>query len=124
MSRPGLLAAREGRGVTQVLSYQVVDDLASGRLVRLLQPWEPPPLPVQLLTKGRTHRAPKIDAFIDFAAVRAQGVAGPGRGDGRPRPARKVAIASIWMTMATTNTPVASAEDRLRNAPKAAGAKA
>jgi DNA-binding transcriptional LysR family regulator len=88
-----LMAAREGRGIVQVLSYQVADDLASGRLVRLLQAWEPPPLPVQLLTKGRAHRAPKIDAFVDFAAMRlkalpvlAEATAGVARrGKSRPR---------------------------------------
>ena len=65
-----LRAAREGRGVAQLLSYQVADDLAAGKLVRLLQAWERPPLPVHLVTKGRAHRAPKIDAFINFAAKR------------------------------------------------------
>jgi DNA-binding transcriptional LysR family regulator len=63
-------AARDGRGIAQLLSYQVADDLAAGKLVRLLQPWERPPLPVHLVTKGRAHRAPKIDAFLDFAAKR------------------------------------------------------
>ena len=62
--------AREGQGVAQLLSYQVADDIAAGRLVRLLRPFEPPPLPVNLLTKSRVHRAPKIDAFLDFAAAR------------------------------------------------------
>ena len=38
--------------------------------MRLLQAWEAPPLPVHLVTKGRAHRAPKIDAFVDFAAKR------------------------------------------------------
>ncbi|MDB5488984.1 MAG: Transcriptional regulator [Reyranella sp.] len=65
-----LRAAREGRGIAQFLSYQVAEDLAAGRLVRLLRTFEAPPLPVQLLTKGRAHRAPKIDAFLDFAARR------------------------------------------------------
>lgn len=65
-----LRAAREGRGIAQLLSYQVADDIAAGRLVRLLRGFEMPPLPVQLLTKGRAHRAPKIDAFLDFAAKR------------------------------------------------------
>jgi DNA-binding transcriptional LysR family regulator len=63
-----LRAARDGRGIAQFLSYQVADDLAAGRLVRLLRAFETAPLPVQLLTKGRAHRAPKIDAFLDFAA--------------------------------------------------------
>jgi len=65
-----LRAARDGRGIAQLLSYQVADDLAAGKLVRLLQAWERPPLPVHLVTKGRAHRAPKIDAFLDFAARR------------------------------------------------------
>jgi DNA-binding transcriptional LysR family regulator len=67
-----LRAARDGRGIVQLLSYHVVDDLAAGRLVRLLRNWEAPPLPVHLVTKGRAHRAPKIDAFLDFAAKRLQ----------------------------------------------------
>ena len=65
-----LRAARDGRGIAQLLSYQVAEDLAAGRLVRLLQDWEQPPLPVHLVTKGRAHRAPKIDAFLEFAAKR------------------------------------------------------
>lgn len=65
-----LRAARDGRGIAQLLSYQVADDLAAGRLVRLLREWERAPLPVHLLTKGRTYRAAKIDAFLDFAAKR------------------------------------------------------
>ena len=63
-------AAREGRGIAQLLSYQVADDLAAGKLVRLLQAHEQPALPVHIVTKGRTNRAPKIDAFVDFAAPR------------------------------------------------------
>lgn len=65
-----LRAARDGRGIAQLLSYQVADELAAGRLVRLLQDWEQPPIPVHLLTKGRAHRAPKIDSFLEFATAR------------------------------------------------------
>ncbi|MBU8876170.1 LysR family transcriptional regulator [Reyranella sp. MMS21-HV4-11] len=65
-----LRAVRDGRGIAQFLSYQVADDLAAGRLVRLLRTFEAAALPVQLLTKGRVHRAPKVDAFLDFAAKR------------------------------------------------------
>ena len=64
------LLPNKPRGVAQLLSYQVADELAAGKLVRLLQAWEAPPLPVHLVTKGRAHRAPKIDAFLDFAARR------------------------------------------------------
>ena len=70
-----LRAVRDGRGVAQFLSYQIADDLAAGRLVRLLRSYEKPPLPVQLLTKGRAHRAPRIDAFLDFAVKRLSALA-------------------------------------------------
>jgi DNA-binding transcriptional LysR family regulator len=63
-----LIAARAGRGIARVLSYQVVEDLAAGTLVRLLRPFEPPPLPVQLVALGHVHMAPKVRAFLDYAA--------------------------------------------------------
>lgn len=70
-----LQAVLEGRGIGQFLSYQVADALAAGRLVRLLRAFEPPPIPVHLLTKGRTNRPPKIDAFLAFAGKRLQTLA-------------------------------------------------
>lgn len=63
-----LIAVRSGRGIARVLSYQVADDLAAGTLVRLLPAFEPPPLPVQLVAPGGSHMAPKIRAFLDYAA--------------------------------------------------------
>jgi DNA-binding transcriptional LysR family regulator len=65
-----LRAACTGRGIAQLLSYQVADDLAAGRLVRLLRPYEGPPIPVQLVSKSRVNRAARVDAFLDFAAKR------------------------------------------------------
>jgi DNA-binding transcriptional LysR family regulator len=61
-------AARDGRGIARLLSYQVADDLAGGTLVRVLRAFQPPPLPVQLVTKGKAHRAPAIEAFLEQAA--------------------------------------------------------
>ncbi len=63
-----LAAARAGQGIVRVLSYQVAEDLAAGRLVRLLRAFEPPPLPVRLVTASRAHMPPKIRAFLDLAA--------------------------------------------------------
>jgi len=63
-----LAAARGGQGIARVLSYQAFDDLEAGRLVRLLQPFEPPPLPVQLIHMSRAHVQPKTRAFLDFTA--------------------------------------------------------
>lgn len=65
-----LVAARAGLGIARLLSYQVADDLAAGTLVRLLQGFEPPALPVQLIAISRVHMPPKVRAFLDFAAAR------------------------------------------------------
>jgi DNA-binding transcriptional LysR family regulator len=60
-------AAKAGRGVARVLSYQVTEELAAGSLVRLLEDFEPEPLPVQLVTLSRVHMTPKVRAFVDTA---------------------------------------------------------
>lgn len=64
-----------GRGVGRALSYQVADDLAAGRLVRLLPTFEPPAIPVQLLTAGGRFMPPLVRAFLDFAAPRLERLA-------------------------------------------------
>lgn len=71
-----LYAARAGRGVAQLLSYQAAEDLAAGTLVRLLVDFEPPAIPVQLVTLGASYRMPKQRAFLDYATaqLRALGV--------------------------------------------------
>ena len=65
-----LLAVRAGRGIGQPLSYQVADDLASHALVRVLQEFEPPALPVHLVVPSTRHLATKVRAFLDHAARR------------------------------------------------------
>lgn len=62
-------AVMEGRGVGRFFSYQVADELADGRLVRLLGEWEPPPIPVQLVTASARLMPPRVRAFLDFAAA-------------------------------------------------------
>jgi DNA-binding transcriptional LysR family regulator len=63
-------AAREGRGVLRTLSYQVAPDIAAGRLVRLLEDFELPPIPVQLVMPSARLMAPRVRAFLDFAVPR------------------------------------------------------
>jgi DNA-binding transcriptional LysR family regulator len=62
-----LQAAQAGRGIARPLSYQVAEQLAAGSLIRLLQDFEPEPLPVHLLTLSRAYMAPKVRAFLDSA---------------------------------------------------------
>lgn len=63
-------AAERGNGITIALSYMVADALREGRLVPVLDKVMPPPVPVNLIYAHRRIVAPKIRAFIDFAAPR------------------------------------------------------
>jgi DNA-binding transcriptional LysR family regulator len=63
-------AAEQGKGITIALSYMVSDALRDGRLVPVLNKFRPPPVPVNLIYAQRRIMAPKIRAFIDFAAPR------------------------------------------------------
>jgi DNA-binding transcriptional LysR family regulator len=58
-------AAIAGLGIARVLSYQLRDP----RLVRVLAPFEPPAIPVQLVRAGPLVPR-KVRAFLDLAATR------------------------------------------------------
>jgi DNA-binding transcriptional LysR family regulator len=62
-----LIAARAGRGLARLLSYQVARDIAARTLVRVLDAYEPDALPVQLVTPS-PRIAPKVRAFLDTAS--------------------------------------------------------
>lgn len=63
-------AAVAGLGLTRVLSYQVADAVASGRLVIVLEAFEPDPWPVSLLFRSQGPMPQKLRAFLDFASAR------------------------------------------------------
>jgi DNA-binding transcriptional LysR family regulator len=63
-------ACASGIGITRVFSYQAVDALAKGSLVRVLTSYEGEEIPVHLLYPGGAHRPPKLRAFVDYAAPR------------------------------------------------------
>ncbi len=63
-------AALAGHGLVRVLSYQVRDHLAAGRLHRVLRGFEPDPVPVSLVYPEGRKAAAKVRAFVDFAAQR------------------------------------------------------
>jgi len=66
----GIQLAEQGKGITIALSYMVADALRAGRLVPVLGDYAPPPVPVHLIYAQRRIIAPKVRAFIDFAAPR------------------------------------------------------
>lgn len=63
-------AAVAGVGVTRVLSYQVEAAVRSGKLVVVLDEYEPEPLPVSLVHSGERLLPLKLRAFLDFATPR------------------------------------------------------
>ncbi len=78
-----LTVARVGGGIASALSYQVAEDVASGSLVRLLAAHKPPPLPVQLVMPNTRYRAPRVRAFLDYAASALGAVPALHEEDGR-----------------------------------------
>jgi len=64
-----LLAARAGHGIVRALSYQVVEELQAGSLVRLLADFEPPAEPVNLVFSGGFTMRPALRSFVEFAAA-------------------------------------------------------
>lgn len=65
----GLLARRivlDGLALAEPLLLEVEDDIAAGRLVRLLQDYTPPFDGLYLYYPAREHLPPKLRAFVDF----------------------------------------------------------
>lgn len=63
-----------GHGITLALSYMVSDRIRDGRLVPVLDTFTLPPQPVHLVYPHARLVAPKIRAFIDYAAPRLKSV--------------------------------------------------
>lgn len=73
-------ACVDGLGITRLMHYQVAEELASGRLVRVLEAFEPADLPIQLVYPHSLHLAPRVKAFVDWLCPRLQALApDPGR---------------------------------------------
>jgi len=70
----GLEVARQGWGITRVLSYQIGPDLENGSLQTVLQDHEPEALPINLVHIDGRRAAAKVRSFIDFATERLRGV--------------------------------------------------
>lgn len=72
-----LAAAEAGLGIANLLSYQLADALAAGRLIALLAAEQPPALPVHLLFEPSRAGLPAVRAFVEAMKGRAR-VAGLG----------------------------------------------
>jgi DNA-binding transcriptional LysR family regulator len=63
-----------GIGLTRVLSYQVAEAERAGKLVGVLEEFEPEPVPVSLVHNAQGLRPLKLRAFLDFATPRLKAV--------------------------------------------------
>ncbi|RRV39060.1 LysR family transcriptional regulator [Pseudomonas sp. p106] len=71
-----IAAAVGGLGIARLLSYQVVDEIASGQLQVLLADYEEAPWPIHVLHRESKHGSAKVRMFVDLLAheLRAQGL--------------------------------------------------
>ncbi|TDN70750.1 LysR family transcriptional regulator [Paraburkholderia sp. BL10I2N1] len=63
-------AVVSGLGLTQLLSYQVAQQLREGTLKAVLVDFEPPPLPIHVLHREGRHVTRKVRTFLDLAIER------------------------------------------------------
>ena len=64
--RAASLACVQGLGITRLMHYQVAEELADGRLVRVLKDYEPKDLPIQLVYPHALQLSPRVRAFVDW----------------------------------------------------------
>lgn len=71
-----IAAAVGGLGIARLLSYQVVDEIASGQLQVILADYEEAPWPIHVLHRESKHGSAKVRMFVDMLAheLRAQGL--------------------------------------------------
>jgi len=65
-----LEAARQGCGLTRLLSYQIAPQLESGELSIVLADFEGPDLPVHVIHREGRHGSAKVRSFVDLAVDR------------------------------------------------------
>jgi len=70
--RTASLACVQGLGITRLLHYQVADELADGRLVRVLREYEPKDLPIQLIYPHALQLSPRVRAFVEWVCPRLE----------------------------------------------------
>lgn len=63
-------AAALGFGITRVVSYQVTAECESGELKRILQDWEPAPLPVHIVHREGRFTTGRIRTLIELLKER------------------------------------------------------
>jgi len=62
-----LEAAKDGFGLTWLISYQVANELAAGKIKTVLSGYEEAPLPIHVIHREGRHRSAKVRSFVDMA---------------------------------------------------------
>jgi DNA-binding transcriptional LysR family regulator len=63
-------AALAGHGIARLPVQVACADLRAGRLVRIVEEWQPAEVPLSLVYPSTRHLSPKVRAFIDLARQR------------------------------------------------------
>jgi DNA-binding transcriptional LysR family regulator len=97
-------AVLEGLGIGLLPTYFIGDDLAQGRLVRVLPKYEPEALGIHAVYLSRQHQPLLLRAMLDFLGERFAGDAAPWDRSASPRKA-----AGSVRTRTASATPTARA---------------
>jgi DNA-binding transcriptional LysR family regulator len=62
-----LEAAKDGFGLTRLISYQIANELAAGKIKTVLSEYEEAPLPVHVIHREGRHGSAKVRSFVDLA---------------------------------------------------------
>ena len=61
-----------GGGLTRTLAYQVAESVRAGALDIVLEDWEPPPAPINVVYPSSRLLSAKVRAFVDLLAAEAR----------------------------------------------------
>lgn len=59
------------------MHYQITDELAEGRLIRILKDFEPDDLPVQLVYPHPLQLSPRVRAFMEWVCPQLERLVPP-----------------------------------------------
>lgn len=58
-------AAATGMGLVQAPDYMVEEDIKRGRVIEVLKPFRPAPMPISIVYPSQRHVPPRVKALID-----------------------------------------------------------